>query len=195
MAGATLAYSTFLGGTRDDTGLGVAVDATGNAYVTGSTSSSRNFPTTPGAYDTSANGPSAAFVTKISDGGPPAPRVTLTANGTHGPLTLASGDPLVIAVSFDAGSVGIVDPAEVYIGVASPFGWFWFDPTSQTFVPTRTRVYAGPLASFEPVTLVNLPNVSVLGPGRYWWFITLDRNPNGVLDDGASFDLVVTDVS
>jgi hypothetical protein len=197
VTGGTLAYSTFLGGTDDDTGWGVAVDATGNAYVTGGTASSGNFPTTSGAYDTSHNGSLDVFVTKISDGGPPAPRVTLTANGTHGPLRLVPGDPLVIAVSFDAGSAAIVDPAEVYIGVATPLGWFWFDPTSQTFVPTRTgtRVYAGPLASFEPVTLVNLPDASVLSPGRYWWFITVDRDPNGIQDDGSAFDLVVTDIS
>jgi hypothetical protein len=173
----------------------VAVDATGNACVTGNTSSLRNFPPTPGAYDTSYNGSVGdAFVTEISDGGPPAPRVTLTANGTLGPLRLASGDPLVIAVSFDAGSVGTVNPAEVYIGVVTPVGWLWFDPTSQTFVPTLTRVYAGPLASVGPLTLVNPANVSVLQPGRYGWFILVDRNSNGIVDAGHSFDLAITDV-
>ena len=77
----------------------------------------------------------------------------------------------------------------------SPFGWFWFDPTSQTFAPTLTRVYAGPLASGGPLTLVNLPEASVLRPGRYGWFILVDRDTNGVPNDGYSFDLVVTDVS
>ena len=54
-AGAALAYSTYLGGSGDDHGAGVAVDASGSAYVTGSTPSS-DFPTTAGAFDTSANG-------------------------------------------------------------------------------------------------------------------------------------------
>ena len=35
----TLVYSTFLGGTNDDFGYGVAADAAGNAYVTGGTAS------------------------------------------------------------------------------------------------------------------------------------------------------------
>ena len=34
-AGAALVYSTFLGGTGTDTGLGIAVDGAGSAYVTG----------------------------------------------------------------------------------------------------------------------------------------------------------------
>ena len=42
-AGNTLAYSTYLGGTGIDDGSGIAVDGSGNAYVTGYTTSS-NFP-------------------------------------------------------------------------------------------------------------------------------------------------------
>lgn len=47
-AGAPI-YSTFLGGIADDEGMGIAVDAAGNAYVTGETES-LNFPTTDGAF-------------------------------------------------------------------------------------------------------------------------------------------------
>ena len=39
-----LSYSTYLGGSGDDVGYGIAVDAAGNAYVTSYTSST-NFPT------------------------------------------------------------------------------------------------------------------------------------------------------
>jgi hypothetical protein len=41
----TLVYSTFIGGTNDDLGYGVAADALGNAYVTGATESP-DFPDT-----------------------------------------------------------------------------------------------------------------------------------------------------
>src|SRR2546428_129629 len=54
-AGAALVYSTYLGGSGDDTGTGIAVDALTNAYVTGYTAST-NFPTTPGAFQTANAG-------------------------------------------------------------------------------------------------------------------------------------------
>ena len=68
--GTALVYSTYLGGSGDtssavDTGRGIAVDSDGNAYVTGVTTSS-DFPVTSGALDTTFNGQSDAFVTKIN---------------------------------------------------------------------------------------------------------------------------------
>lgn len=49
---ASLVYATYLGGSEGDTGEGIGVDGSGNAYVTGYTTSS-DFPTTEGAYDRS----------------------------------------------------------------------------------------------------------------------------------------------
>ncbi len=60
-AGSGLLFSTYLGGTNDDYGIGLALDPSDNVYVTGYTLSS-NFPTTPGAYQTSAGN---GFVFKI----------------------------------------------------------------------------------------------------------------------------------
>jgi hypothetical protein len=62
-----LDYSPFLGGTDTDIGNAIAVDATGSAYVTGFTSSF-DYPTTPGAFDTTNDGFLGAFVTKLPTG-------------------------------------------------------------------------------------------------------------------------------
>jgi hypothetical protein len=62
-----LAYSTYLGGTGYDAGNAIAVDAAGNAYVTGQTFTA-DFPTTSGAFQTTYGG-SDAFITKINPSG------------------------------------------------------------------------------------------------------------------------------
>jgi hypothetical protein len=67
-AGSALVYATYLGGTGFEGGNGIVVDTTGNAYVTGSTSSS-DFPTTVGAYDTTFNGYNDVFVVKVDAAG------------------------------------------------------------------------------------------------------------------------------
>jgi hypothetical protein len=69
--GSALIYSTFLGGSRSDGSGGIAVDAAGNAYVAGFTTS-RDFPTTPGAFQESLFGAeSAAYITKFHRTGAP----------------------------------------------------------------------------------------------------------------------------
>ncbi|MBI3300513.1 MAG: SBBP repeat-containing protein, partial [Deltaproteobacteria bacterium] len=54
-AGSALIYSTYLGGSGDDDSFGLAIDASGNAYVTGNTAST-NFPTTSGSFQTTYGG-------------------------------------------------------------------------------------------------------------------------------------------
>lgn len=76
--GSSLVYSTYLGGDGDEEGVGIALDAAGNAYVTGDTNST-NFPTAA-AFQSSLGGGtcgtppdtapcSDAFVTKLSADG------------------------------------------------------------------------------------------------------------------------------
>ena len=66
-AGSALVYSTYLGGTGNDLGSGIAVDNSGNVYVAGATSST-DFPTA-NALQPSSNGDFDAFVTKINAAG------------------------------------------------------------------------------------------------------------------------------
>lgn len=78
-AGSALLYSTYLGGSKDgqggasqDQAYGIAVDSAGSAYVSGDATAA-NFPTTPGAFQTTNKtatpGGSNAFVTKLNPAG------------------------------------------------------------------------------------------------------------------------------
>ncbi len=67
-AGSALTYSTYLGGAGSDDGKGIAVDSSGNAYVTGDTQST-DFPTTAGAFATTNGGLPDAFVSKLNTTG------------------------------------------------------------------------------------------------------------------------------
>jgi hypothetical protein len=63
-SGSTLVYSTYLGGSGDDYGLGVALDSTATAYVVGYTYSA-NFPTA-NAFQSALGGAEDGFVSKIA---------------------------------------------------------------------------------------------------------------------------------
>jgi hypothetical protein len=124
--GSALAYATFLGGSDADFGWDVAVDSAGNAYVTGATLST-DFPTTPGAYDTTYNGsspPAEAFVTKLDAAGSALVYSTFL-GGT--------GDEFGIAIAVDAA------------GQAHVAG----HTTSTDFPTTAGAIQPGPGGSFD----------------------------------------------
>ena len=66
--GTALVYSTYLGGNNVDVGYQIALDSSNNAFVTGYATST-NFPTTPGAFQTTIAANKAAFVTKLNPTG------------------------------------------------------------------------------------------------------------------------------
>ena len=63
-----IVISSYLGGSSFESGNGIAVDASGNIYITGTTQST-NFPTVSGSYDVSANGNTDIFVSKFNPSG------------------------------------------------------------------------------------------------------------------------------
>jgi hypothetical protein len=63
--GDQLSYSTYVGGDDNDSGIAIAVDANGNAYITGGTKSN-DFPVTQTAFQEANNGGTNAFITGLN---------------------------------------------------------------------------------------------------------------------------------
>jgi len=87
-SGNTLVYSTYLGGDGYDDGCGIAVDSSGNAYVTGLTYSS-NFPTLNPYQSSHGGGEWDAFVASyLQDGSLPVELSMLTATASADGVTI-----------------------------------------------------------------------------------------------------------
>ncbi|HLG18165.1 MAG TPA: SBBP repeat-containing protein [Blastocatellia bacterium] len=94
-AGAALVYSTYVGGTNDDMANGIALDSAGNAYVAGETTSS-DFATTAGSFQTILRGPRDGFVVKLSAAG---------SSRVYSTLVGGEGFDVIKAIAFDGGGV------------------------------------------------------------------------------------------
>jgi len=92
-AGAALVYSTYLGGSADDRGNGIAADAQGNAYVTGYTNST-NFPVRNAPQPSVSGSAYDAFVAKLNAAGSLLPYSTY--------LGGSGGDDIGTGIAVDA---------------------------------------------------------------------------------------------
>jgi len=141
-AGSGLVYSTFLGGVGLDWGQSLVVDSSGNVYMTGLTTST-NFPTTPGAFDTSYNGMGDAFVTMLPAGNLPEARDLLVDNFakvTPGILHITTANPVFQWIYYHPESDPQTD-YEVRVGTAPGSSDKWSPGPSGT--PGLTDTYAG----------------------------------------------------
>jgi hypothetical protein len=107
--GSKLIYSTYLGGSGDfysgDFGTAIAINSSGDAYVTGQTSSS-DFPVTKGAFQTTnknTGGTNTGFVTEMNSTGTKLVYSTyLGGSGTGGTVPGDSGQGIAINAAGDA---------------------------------------------------------------------------------------------
>lgn len=124
-----LIYSTYLGGSSSDMGSDIAIDLSGNAYVTGSTDS-LDFPITAGSFQTTLTGLQNAFITKLNPMGT-APVYSTYVGGT----------------AYDYGSGIAVDSA----GNASIVG-----VTISTDFPTTADAYQPALIGYQNALLTQI---------------------------------------
>jgi hypothetical protein len=157
-SGSALVYSSYLGGNNGDTGYAIAVDAAGNAYVTGYTYST-NFPTTTGAFQRTSGAKSVAFVTKVN------------ATGTAMSYSTYLGGTGTSTNACAACATGIaVDPA----GEAFVVGLTW-----ETNFPTTAGAYQTTFAGGFHDAFVTKMNASGSG-------VVYSTYIGGTGDDGAT---------
>jgi hypothetical protein len=133
--GSALAYSTYIGGSNVDISLAIAIDAGGNAYVTGSTSST-DYPVSVGAFDATLNDVD-GFVTRVNAAGTALVHSTLVGAGGYdegnGIAVDGSGNPYITgeaaanypttAGAFDATFGGVTDAFATKLNMAPPAGF------------------------------------------------------------------------
>lgn len=136
----TLIYSTYLGGgnvtgAANDTGKVIAVDASGDVYVAGSTAS-YDFPVTAGAYETSFPDPGqfAGFVTKLNPSGSSLIYSTYFAGASTGVLTIFG--------------IAVDGSGDVFLTGQTNYS---FPTTAGAFIQTETDIYG----SYAFVTELN----------------------------------------
>ena len=135
----TLVYSTFLGRSGDEQGQGIAVDASGDAVVTGTTGSAA-FPTLNAAQPSYAGGATDAFVSKLNATG------TGLIYSTF--LGGSSGAPFFSGGRETAQSVAIDSAGNAYVTGLTPSTDF---PTLNALQPTLSGcVDNGFLVKFDP---------------------------------------------
>ena len=88
-AGTDVVYATYVGGAEEDYAGGIAVDAQGNAFVSGTTYSA-DFPTTAGAFQSRSPGDTShAFVAKLNAAGTALVYSTYLGSSRESAVTLA----------------------------------------------------------------------------------------------------------
>jgi hypothetical protein len=159
-SGTTLQFSTYLGGSKDDSGGGIALDSKLNMYVVGTTSST-DFPVTPNAFMTTLGDSQDAFAAAITTPPlppPPTPTPTPTPGGPGAPTIVTFGSDIFepnetsdTAFNFGSVSTGSMITLNNLTIADHPDGlqdYDWFKVTAftaGTFTARMTVTQSGPL--------------------------------------------------
>lgn len=130
--GASLLYSTYLGGIGLDYGFDIALDSDGNAYTCGYTNG--HFPTTPGAFQTDSTFQS-AWAAKLSANGS-----TLVYSTTLG-VNMGQAHSIVVDESGNAFLTGFAEP---------PHGLSFYPTTEGSFQPAAKGSFDAFITKLDP---------------------------------------------
>jgi hypothetical protein len=152
-AGTALLYSVFLGGGNLDRATSIALDSSGNAYLAGYTSST-DFPATSGAYRTSNDGSTDAFLAKLDASGSSLAYATyLGGSGIdygRGVAVDASGDAFITG-STQSTDFPTLSPLQVGLDGGSDAFVAEFDPTGASLLYST---YLGGSGADEALAIV-----------------------------------------
>lgn len=152
-AGMGLVYASFLGGSREDSVGGIAVDGAGSAYIVGQTTSA-DFPTTMGAFDTTYSNTQDAFVVKIEEGD-----VAPTYSVSGRVVDSADNAIVDVTITIDGDGSTVTDNDGNYTFSGVNAGAYILTPTKPGWVfmpPTRT-VILPPDATGQDFTMLHPP--------------------------------------
>ena len=165
--GGSLVYSSHLGGSGGTSGIGIAVDTAGNAYVTGVTDSA-DFPTSPGAFQARLGGPGNAFVARFS------PNDTPTGSNV-GVLAI----PGVTVTFASVTSTGNTTAAASSTGPTPPAGFSL--GSSRYYSVTTTAVFGAPATvciSYDPTLFNDLTTLRIFHfENNAWVDVTTSNDP------------------
>ncbi|MEW6607183.1 MAG: choice-of-anchor Q domain-containing protein [bacterium] len=110
---------------------------------------------------------------------PPVPDIK--ANGSDG--TITTSGPVSITIELNSGSYAGQN-ADWWHVADTPFGWYWYQVSGNTWVSGLTVSYQGPLFDLTPpFNTLNTP----LPSGTYTIYFGVDMNMNGVIDFGSLY--------
>jgi hypothetical protein len=161
-----LLWNTFLGSSDYDYSHGIALDSSGNIYVTGGSYISWGSPINPhsGNYD--------AFVARLFI----QPTPDIKANGSDGPISIADSDTLQIRVSLN--TYGSTDNADFWLAYKTASGWYHYNKTTKTWDPGLGVTHQGALFDLSNKKVFQS---SGLSPGTYRFYFGVDLNMNGIV--------------
>jgi uncharacterized repeat protein (TIGR01451 family) len=161
-----LVFSSYLGGSGSEQGNGIALDPSGDAYVTGTTTSTSApspntpFPTTPGAFQTTYGGAMDAFVARILALGKTAD-LSITKTG---PASVTAGEQFNYTLSVSnagpdaAPAVTVTDSLPPGVSDVSATGTGWNCSVTTTVTCTlAASLAAGPAAAPSITISVRAP--------------------------------------